>query len=741
MGDRSERLFKHLVSAAVFAAVLITSVFCSVRAYGAEDDITVSFQLIGKKVYQWDFPYSDDLFRSPSEYFSTELARASTGLMVSAFNCEPEVLADQYQVYLKGAGFRDIYEFGYDQETSKDSLAGIIGWKQIDDFILIAAAPRGNGYGKEWAGNLEVGDEERHVGFNRAAQIFEGEITRYIDGHHLDGAMKLWLTGFSRASAVSNLAAADMIDSGAFEDVYAYLFGVPRTTKDPNRLEYTGIFNICGKNDPVTNVPLESWGYERYGWDRFTPSVETDIHYLELLNEASMVNSELTGYPLYYNPEINYQIHLILEFLAKMFPTNKEYAEEFQDVIMTVWTEAEPERMIPILQEALSQLNDLDAEEERSCEVLLEYFSFIASEHLAADQKQVKNGYWDPDQSIAENVIREHCPYVYISWVFSGCEESRLFQTPPLFRRVSLIGNVDVAVRQDGRFLVGIDSQGNITNKEDPDDLSTAFIMRNGDMTTVSLPFLEDFDLEIRANKAGNLIYYNNLCDSYSTYGFVNKVLTQTLEAGEYDLNITFADFDGELSAVNGRIFNRSQIDFNYSPTLVMANEIGNSKYMTLEGLFQMIFYSLMAILAILFVCMVIAIIHAIRKKKRNAPYAPWFVIIPHLMIAIVLVLLTQFFTVNMYSIGHMRAVCAGLTMLVMFLLSLRGLIRNRTLPGLLIAVGFLILGFVNAVIYQRSTLVSASVLHFVIYCLCMAGLACIAVSTFFIKKRQPKAA
>jgi len=76
-----------------------------------------------------------------------------------------------------------------------------------------------------------------------------------------------------------------------------------------------------------------------------------------------------------------------------------------------------------------------------------------------------------------------------------------------------------------------------------------------------------------------------------------------------------------------------------------------------------------------------------------------------------------------------------------MFLLSLRGLIRNRTLPGLLIAVGFLILGFVNAVIYQRSTLVSASVLHFVIYCLCMAGLACIAVSTFFIKKRQPKAA
>ena len=68
--------------------------------------------------------------------------------------------------------------------------------------------------------------------------------------------------------------AAEMIESGEFDDVYAYLFGVPRTTTQPVR--YKGVFNICGQYDPVPSVPLQSWGYARYGTDLYTPAQEAD---------------------------------------------------------------------------------------------------------------------------------------------------------------------------------------------------------------------------------------------------------------------------------------------------------------------------------------------------------------------------------------------------------------------------------------------------------------------------------
>ena len=68
--------------------------------------------------------------------------------------------------------------------------------------LLIGVAVCGQGYGKEWGGNLEVGDEERHVGFNKGAQLVEEQIEKYIQEHALEGARKLWISGYSRAAAV-----------------------------------------------------------------------------------------------------------------------------------------------------------------------------------------------------------------------------------------------------------------------------------------------------------------------------------------------------------------------------------------------------------------------------------------------------------------------------------------------------------------------------------------------------------
>ena len=202
----------------------------------------------GEKI-EWDFPYSDEFFALPAEEFSITMARGSMGLTLSAFRSEAGAVSPQYETYLREAGFTDIYSFGYDKPPLEDSLSGVIGRKRIGDCTVIAAAACGQGYGNEWASNFKVGSGERHEGFSQAAGLFEDHLTGYLKDKKIDGKKKLWISGFSRASAVGNILAADMIESGEYEDVYAYLFGVPRTTMKPVR--YEGIYNICGQYDPV----------------------------------------------------------------------------------------------------------------------------------------------------------------------------------------------------------------------------------------------------------------------------------------------------------------------------------------------------------------------------------------------------------------------------------------------------------------------------------------------------------
>ncbi|MBE6017091.1 MAG: hypothetical protein E7233_05715, partial [Lachnospiraceae bacterium] len=119
--------------------------------------INVPYLATGGKVLNWKFPYSDDYFRQDPDVFNLELAKASMGLTVSAFRNNGKFLEDQYETYLSAAGFKGITPFGYDKPTGVDTLSGVVAYKTIDDFTLIAAVPCGQGYKNEWAGNLEVG--------------------------------------------------------------------------------------------------------------------------------------------------------------------------------------------------------------------------------------------------------------------------------------------------------------------------------------------------------------------------------------------------------------------------------------------------------------------------------------------------------------------------------------------------------------------------------------------------------
>ena len=729
-------------------AILVLFVAVPLDGQAAEtsdaQSIQVSFHSAFGPIYEWDFPYSDSMFEASSEDFSNELAKASLGLAVSAFRKEVEELDDQYETYLKAAGFTDIYAFGYDEETSWNTLSGVIASKKIGDYTLIAAAPAGQGYKNEWAGNMEVGDEERHVGFNKAAIIMEDKIAFYIEEHHLDGKLKLWLTGFSRASAVSNLTAADMIDSGLFEDVYAYLFAVPRTTRDPYFYMYKGIYNICGTYDPVTQIPLQSWGYVRYGTDLFTPVPEMDSKYIEMAFGCFFVSLALMDDAFWYNPEVSYQLHLIIEFIGEMFPSSAEYSQKLQDKIMDLWRSGGTDSVLIVLAEAIDSLDGLDQRQEYSSDILIDYLSYVSSQHLKQDQQQVEKGYWNPDQGIAENVMREHSPYTYIDWIFSGNDIQEICQNIGATRRLYLYGDIDILIYKDGTVVKGISSDGNMILPDDDeisemtvDDIFTdVFLMRHGSQTVTCLPFDGDYEIRIKTDGTDNITYYDVICSPSLTYGMADTMVTAVVTKGEYILDLPGSEDMHELQAAQGNIIETLEVPISYSPTMIMADESGAEHHLTIDELLLLLVCLLAFIILLLIVCLVISIVHAVKKRKHGKTYSPLFVIVPHVLLIIVFALITQYCTYNLYVISIARVICAGLTMLVIFLLALRGFIRKRSIANLVITSSLLLAGILNVFLYQESSAVSSVGWHFAIYGACIAALCALAAATFYVKRK-----
>lgn len=187
--------------------------------------------------------------------------------------------------------------------------------------LLLAVAVRGS-YGTEWISNLRMGissgiaegiklGEGDHSGFSETSVELDDAILSYINTLQEQdpdlelGDMSLFLCGHSRGGATVNLTGAyfDGIASGfeqalATEEgkqaeeqgmglgdsyihrdsVYCYAFATPGVTDNTEcRGElYDNIFNILNPADLVPRMPLESWGFARYGHDLWLPEYGTD---------------------------------------------------------------------------------------------------------------------------------------------------------------------------------------------------------------------------------------------------------------------------------------------------------------------------------------------------------------------------------------------------------------------------------------------------------------------------------
>ena len=699
--------------------------------------ITFPFLDTAEVAYEWTFPYSDEFFRHPSDQFSINMARASLGMALSAFRSTKRVVAPQYKAYLSGAGFVRVYSFGYDQPTTPETLSGVIGMRKIDDFTVIAVVTCGQGYQKEWAGNLTVGNSERHEGFDNAATLLKKHIDDYIRKNGISGKKKIWINGISRAAAIGNIAAADYIESGEYEDVYAYLYGVPRTTKVPVR--YSGIYNICGQFDPVSAAPLQSWGYERYGTDLFTPSQEAEADYYDHAIYSGNVSQKLTGKAFRNNPEMNRQLYLILEYFARLFPTSEDYATRFQDILLRTWTDPSSDNISDILIQAMAMLDTVSAQENTGRRVFIEYLSYMVGEHMRAQQSQVDAGSWAPDESLAANIVLEHRPSTYVNWLFSDVAPEKLFLGSDESRRLTFIGNVSVEVYEGNQFIGSVDNRGRVHTLpgESAGSINVSpgpFMMRKGSQTIISLPARTEYRLQVTAEKNAGLTYYDQLTSAVRLIGDPGRIYTGSISPGTCSLTVLPDQPLQNLSDGSAHFICFSDSDFDYLPTVIMSNELQATKfsYMTVGAVLQLVILILLILFVIIFINLIMFAVHSWKvKKKGHVPYSDWYVIFPHLICIVIFMLLTQYLTYFMFTIGQARAICAAITILFIFLLSLRGLIRRKNKRGIITTLVTMALVPLSYLYYNRLPIDAFSYGHMAIYFAVILLLTAAAVKTF----------
>lgn len=172
-----------------------------------------------------------------------------------------------------------------------------------DTKTLLFVSIRGS-YGSEWLSDVNFGnpgaldlDASDHEGFAEAAQEIIDALGERLNTLASEGGscgdVALLFTGHSRGAATANLAASyadDLTMSlralAPLDSIYAYTFATPGLTLMDNVDDaiYNNIFNILNPSDMVPRMPLEAWGFQRYGHSLWLP--EPGVEEFDTLFEA-----------------------------------------------------------------------------------------------------------------------------------------------------------------------------------------------------------------------------------------------------------------------------------------------------------------------------------------------------------------------------------------------------------------------------------------------------------------------
>ena len=179
--------------------------------------------------------------------------------------------------YLMAGTDKNSLEFTNYESSYPDPKTNTIGYaissKNIKNSAgktasLLMVTVRGGGYMDEWGGNFDLGTKDEHQGFNEAALQVRDGIKKYVEKYKdkLPYELKVWISGYSRGAATTNLV-AKMLDDGAIEgltrdNIYAFC-----------------IVSIVNSVDLVPKVAMSGFGFKRYGTVYQLPNIRALADY------------------------------------------------------------------------------------------------------------------------------------------------------------------------------------------------------------------------------------------------------------------------------------------------------------------------------------------------------------------------------------------------------------------------------------------------------------------------------
>jgi len=558
--------------------------------------------------FEADYFYSDEFFNGSSYDFKWDLARMSLCLSMSAFgrangnyyNKDDEEDCKEYNVrtLLRDIEFEDKYintSLGYRDEPQTHSIGAVFGIKEItlsdnSKCMLVVIAVRGGGYEREWGGNFEIGLGEVHSGFAKAEELVLEAFDKYIDKHRKyllseissGKKLKLWITGYSRGSAVANLLGArfdDMSKSNGVimghypikvEDIYTYCFETPAPTKNKNATNeiYKNIFCIVNPNDFVPKFAPEAWKYRRYGETYFIPTPEDFAgDYLDLekkmlekftqlnknknekFKEEDYVIDDFEFIPIYGIPALD-----IISYI-KYNQYNKRqslFLDKFINIVVKDIFKSQLNYNVYYQNSLINLLTDFGAEKFTLNSLIAIY------DGIGSLIEEITFTYPDYVLTLKNNgggIVQGHFPELCLAWL----QSPETILTNGKYRIVQVNCPVDVEVYDSQNNLVA-----SIINDE-PQEISGSSIISaidENEQKIIYLPSMEEYVIKIIATDDGKMTYSVNEFDRnvgsvtrvvnyYDVDIKKNDILTGYLENLNIEQNIEYELFNPDNEKIN----------------------------------------------------------------------------------------------------------------------------------------------------------------------------------------------
>lgn len=238
--------------------------------------------------YHWLTTACTNSYNSELATFASLLAADAYNVSYVAISNEGKVGNSEVQGILQRDLGLDDFEYydvsGYDIDE-KDTTSIGLAHKVVEinkiKYNVFFASIAGTSDENQWCSNFDLGDAREfnehedwtninnHKGFDVAASRTKVLFDKYIDKHSNSNAINTMLiTGHSRGGAIASILGAYYEDRDDINS-YVYTFSAPTNTltSEQEARSYKTIFNIANKEDFITNIPLEYWGYKRYGQD------------------------------------------------------------------------------------------------------------------------------------------------------------------------------------------------------------------------------------------------------------------------------------------------------------------------------------------------------------------------------------------------------------------------------------------------------------------------------------------